>query len=218
VFERFTDRARKVVVFTQEEATLLGHNLIGTEHILLGLIREGDGIAARALESLDISLEAVRHEIEEIVGRGEAASTSHIPFSPRAREVLELSLREALQLGHNFIGTEHLLLGLIREREGVAVQVLQSLGVEPDRIRLNVIQRLYGYPAGLPGQRPWVGSMRLEVRPDASVSPFKLQERILLMLLINEGLTTSEIAEFLSESEERVGEIVQAVIEKLNAL
>src|SRR5256885_1194699 len=128
MFERFTDRARRVVVLAQEEARMLNHNYIGTEHILLGLIHEGEGVAAKALESLGISLEGVRQQVEEIIGQGQQAPSGHIPFTPRAKKVLELSLREALQLGHNYIGTEHILLGLIREGEGVAAQVLVKLG------------------------------------------------------------------------------------------
>src|SRR6476660_7785304 len=124
MFERFTDRSRRVVVLAQEEARMLNHNYIGTEHLLLGLIHEGEGVAAKAIEALGISLAAVRSEVNEMVGRGERASAGHIPFTPRAKKVLELSLREALQLGHNYIGTEHILLGLIREGEGVAAQVL----------------------------------------------------------------------------------------------
>ena len=144
MFERFTDRARRVVVLAQEEARMLNHNYIGTEHILLGLIHEGEGVAAKALESLNISLEAVRQQVEEIIGQGQAAPTGHIPFTPRAKKVLELSLREALQLGHNYIGTEHILLGLIREGEGVAAQVLQKLGADLDRVRQTVVQLLKG--------------------------------------------------------------------------
>jgi len=144
VFERFTDRARRVVVLAQEEARLLNHNYIGTEHILLGLIHEGEGVAARALESLGISLESVRAQVVEIIGQGSQAPSGHIPFTPRAKKVLELSLREALQLGHNYIGTEHILLGLIREGEGVAAQVLQKLGAELHRVRQTVIQLLSG--------------------------------------------------------------------------
>src|SRR5659263_241918 len=128
MFERFTDRARRVVVLAQEEARMLNHNYIGTEHILLGLIHEGEGVAAKALESLGISLDAVRSQVQEIIGEGQQAPSGHIPFTPRAKKVLELSLREALQLGHNYIGTEHILLGLIREGEGVAAQVLGKLG------------------------------------------------------------------------------------------
>src|SRR5256884_3436725 len=148
MFERFTDRARRVVVLAQEEARMLNHNYIGTEHILLGLIHEGEGVAAKALESLGISLEAVRSQVEEIIGQGQAAPTGHIPFTPRAKKVLELSLREALQLGHNYIGTEHILLGLIREGEGVAAQVLQKLGADLNRVRQTVIQLLSGYTGG----------------------------------------------------------------------
>jgi ATP-dependent Clp protease ATP-binding subunit ClpC len=153
VFERFTDRARRVVVLAQEEARLLNHNYIGTEHILLGLIHEGEGVAAKALESLGISLEAVRQQVEEIIGQGGSSPSGHIPFTPRAKKVLELSLREALQLGHNYIGTEHILLGLIREGEGVAAQVLVKLGADLSRVRQQVIQLLSGYP-GTQGQQP----------------------------------------------------------------
>ncbi|MEY2958865.1 MAG: hypothetical protein RLZZ01_1433 [Actinomycetota bacterium] len=150
MFERFTDRARRVVVLAQEEARLLNHSYIGTEHILLGLIHEGEGVAAKALESLSISLEAVRSQVEEIIGQGGSSPSGHIPFTPRAKKVLELSLREALQLGHNYIGTEHILLGLIREGEGVAAQVLVKLGADLSRVRQQVIQLLSGYqgPSG----------------------------------------------------------------------
>jgi ATP-dependent Clp protease ATP-binding subunit ClpA len=144
MFERFTDRARRVVVLAQEEARLLNHNYIDTEHLLLGLIHEGEGVAATALESLGISLEAVRTQVEEIIGHGERAPTGRIPFTPRAKKVLELSLREALQLGHNYIGTEHILLGLVREGEGVAAQVLVRLGADLSRVRQQVIQVLSG--------------------------------------------------------------------------
>ena len=144
MFERFTDRARRVVVLAQEEARLLNHNYIGTEHILLGLIHEGEGVAARALESMDIDLESVRSQVVEIIGQGSQAPSGHIPFTPRAKKVLELSLREALQLGHNYIGTEHILLGLIREGEGVAAQVLVKLGAELTKVRQTVIQLLSG--------------------------------------------------------------------------
>jgi ATP-dependent Clp protease ATP-binding subunit ClpA len=144
MFERFTDRARRVVVLAQEEARLLNHDYIGTEHILLGLAREDDGIAARALESLEISLQAVRQQVEEIIGRGKRPPSGHIPFTPRAKKVLELSLREAHLLGHNYIGTEHILLGLIREGEGVAAQVLVRLGADLNRVRQQVIQLLAG--------------------------------------------------------------------------
>ena len=132
MFERFTDRARRVVVLAQEEARMLNHNYIGTEHILLGLIHEGEGVAAKALESLGISLEAVREQVEEIIGQGQQAPSGHIPFTPRAKKVLELSLREALQLGHNYIGTEHILLGLIREGE----EAYAVLPAAPDPLRI----------------------------------------------------------------------------------
>ena len=145
MFERFTDRARRVVVLAQEEARMLNHNYIGTEHILLGLIHEGEGVAAKALEALDINRDAARAQVEEIIGQGQQAPSGHIPFTPRAKKVLELSLREALQLGHNYIGTEHILLGLIREGEGVAAQVLVKLGADLNRVRQQVIQLLSGY-------------------------------------------------------------------------
>jgi ATP-dependent Clp protease ATP-binding subunit ClpC len=154
LFERFTDRARRVLVLAQEEARLLNHSFIGTEHILLGLIHEGEGLAAKALESLGISLEAVREKVEETIGPAGTAPTGSPPFTPRAKKVLELSLREALQLGHNYIGTEHMLLGLVREGEGVAAQVLVNLGADLSRVRQQVIQLLSGYqgkdPAGAP--------------------------------------------------------------------
>jgi ATP-dependent Clp protease ATP-binding subunit ClpC len=165
MFERFSDRARRVVVLAQEEARMLNHNYIGTEHILLGLIHEGEGVAAKALESLGISLEAVRQQVEEIIGQGPSAPTGHIPFTPRAKKVLELSLREALQLGHNYIGTEHILLGLIHEGEGVAAQVLQKLGADFNRVRQQVIQLLSSYTGGKqsgPGEAAPQGSMVLD--------------------------------------------------------
>ena len=145
MFERFTDRARRVLVLAQEEARLLNHSFIGTEHILLGLIHEGEGVAAKALEQLGVSLEAVREKVEETIGLSGTAPTGSPPFTPRAKKVLELSLREALQLGHNYIGTEHMLLGLVREGEGVAAQVLVSLGADLARVRQQVIQLLSGY-------------------------------------------------------------------------
>jgi ATP-dependent Clp protease ATP-binding subunit ClpC len=145
LFEKFTDKARRVVVLAQEEAKLLNHNYIGTEHILLGLIHEGEGVAAKALEALGINLEQVREQVQEIIGQGQQAPSGHIPFTPRAKKVLELSLREALQLGHSYIGTEHLLLGLIREGEGVAAQVLTKLGADTNKVRQQVIQLLSGY-------------------------------------------------------------------------
>jgi prophage maintenance system killer protein len=151
-FHRFTDRARQVVVLAQEEARALNHNYVGTEHILLGLIHEPEGVAADALESLGISLEGVRQQVEEIIGQGQQAPSGHIPFTPRAKKVLELSLREALPLGHNYIGTEHILLALIREGEGVAAQVLVRLGADLNRVRQQVIQLLAGRQTR-PGER-----------------------------------------------------------------
>ncbi|MDN5639303.1 MAG: ATP-dependent Clp protease ATP-binding subunit [Actinomycetia bacterium] len=148
MFERFTDRARRVVVLAQEEARMLNHNYIGTEHLLLGLIHEGEGIAAKALESMGVTLSAVREQVQDIIGPGQQAPSGHIPFTPRAKKVLELSLREALQLGHNYIGTEHILLGLIRAGEGVASQVLTKLGADPSRVRQTVIDMISGYQGG----------------------------------------------------------------------
>ncbi|HCM80418.1 NDP-hexose 4-ketoreductase [Corynebacterium stationis] len=153
MFERFTDRARRVIVLAQEEARMLNHNYIGTEHILLGLIQEGEGVAAKALESMGISLEDVRGEVEAIIGHGTQPHNGHIPFTPRAKKVLELSLREGLQMGHKYIGTEFLLLGLIREGEGVAAQVLTKLGADLPRVRQQVIQLLSGYE-GNQGDKP----------------------------------------------------------------
>ena len=179
MFERFTDRARRVVVLAQEEARMLNHNYIGTEHILLGLIHEGEGVAAKALESLGISLEGVREQVEEIIGQGQTAPAGHIPFTPRAKKVLELSLREALQLGHNYIGTEHILLGLIREGEGVAAQVLQKLGADLNRVRQQVIQLLSGYASGeqsgqqqTPGQKAGVSGGSEEGKSSAVLDQF----------------------------------------------
>jgi hypothetical protein len=204
MFERFTDRARRSVVLAQEEAVRLGHNYIGTEHLLLGLVREETGVAAKALEALGISLEAVRARVEEIIGRGEGTTGGHIPFTPRAKKVLELALREALQLGHNYIGTEHVLLGLVREGEGVAAQVLVQLGAEKARVRQQVIQLLSGYaqeaqpggalhgpaqlPAGVlatPGEAPlgveWPRLLR--VVPLAQEVPLPDGERLVLISL-----------------------------------
>ena len=147
MFERFTDRARRVVVLAQDEARALNHNYIGTEHLLLGLIHEGEGVAAKALESMDVTLDKARAQVVEIIGEGQSAPSGHIPFTPRAKKVLELSLREALQLSHNYIGTEHILLGLLREGEGVAVQALGNLDVDLAALRQAVMQLLSGYDA-----------------------------------------------------------------------
>lgn len=144
MFERFTERARRIVVLAQEEARLLKHSHIGTEHVLLGLVAEGEGVAAKALVNCDVELEQVRKEVVAIIGEGEQAPSGHIPFTPRAKKVMELAMREALQLGHNYIGTEHILLGLIREGEGIAAQVLHNVGVEMGVVRKEVIKLLTG--------------------------------------------------------------------------
>jgi ATP-dependent Clp protease ATP-binding subunit ClpC len=214
LFERFTDRARRVVVLAQEEARMLNHNYIGTEHILLALIHVGEGTGARALDSLDISLEAVRQQVEEIIGEGETESPGQIPFAPRAKEVLELSLRESLQLGHNYIGTEHVLLGLIREGEGVAAQVLQELGADLNRVRQTVILLLSGYTAGKGEQIASRQEVRTALDPP---SPFDEREKIVLSLLL-QGATTSGIADTLGVSREKVNEIVEAVIDRLGGI
>jgi ATP-dependent Clp protease ATP-binding subunit ClpC len=147
MFERFTDRARRVVVQAQEEARALNHNYIGTEHILLGLIREGKGVGAKALESLGIGLDIVRQQVQEIIGQGQHVPSGHIPFTPQAKKVLELALAESKVLGHHYIGTEHILLGLIREGDGVAAQVLVNLGADLNRVRQQVIQLLHDHQA-----------------------------------------------------------------------
>jgi ATP-dependent Clp protease ATP-binding subunit ClpA len=167
MFERFTDRARRVVVLAQEEARLLNHDYVGTEHLLLGMIAEGQGVAAKALESLGIRLEAVRAQVEEVIGQGQQAPSGHIPFTPRAKKVLELSLREAQQLGHDYVGTEHLLLGLVREGEGVAAQVLVKLGADLPRVRRQVVQLLSGSaggPEAAAGMRPVAMTVPEELR------------------------------------------------------
>jgi ATP-dependent Clp protease ATP-binding subunit ClpC len=151
MFQRFTDRARRVVVFAQEEAGTLHHDYIGTEHILLGLIREGAGVAAMALESLGIRQDDVRQQVERVIGKGQYDRTGHIPFTPRAKKVLELALQESKALEHDYVGTEHILLGLIHEGDGVAAQVLRERGADLDRVRQQVIQLLAGYQAK-PGQ------------------------------------------------------------------
>ena len=168
MFERFTDRARRVVVFAQEESRMLNHTYIGTEHILLGLVHEGEGVAARVLTGLGVSLEDVRRQVQEIIGEGGRAPAGHIPFTPRAKKVLEFSLRESLQLGHNYIGTEHILLGLIREGEGVAAQVLQHMDVGLERARSEVIRLLgSGGVIAAPETAPASGSVEAEYDAEA---------------------------------------------------
>jgi ATP-dependent Clp protease ATP-binding subunit ClpA len=178
MFERFTDRARRVVVLAQEEARMLNHNYIGTEHILLGLIHEGEGVAAKALESLGISLEAVRQQVEEIIGQGQQAPSGHIPFTPRAKKVLELSLREALQLGHNYIGTEHILLGLIREGEGVAAQVLVRLGADLNRVRQQVVELVHTEESEAETSRPFKGVSRAWERTEVVRALMAINDRL----------------------------------------
>jgi len=174
VFERFTDRARRVVVLAQSEARMLNHEYIGTEHILLGLLAEGQGVAAKALEALGIPLEDVRQHVKEIIGEGRSAPTGHIPFTPRAKKVMELSLREALHLKHNYIGTEHLLLGLIREGEGVGSQVLEKMGADLEIVRKAVLQLLSGYTgtpeeeAPAPGRGPLCARCRQPLEETAA--------------------------------------------------
>jgi ATP-dependent Clp protease ATP-binding subunit ClpA len=192
MFERFTDRSRRVVVLAQEEARMLSHNYIGTEHILLGLIHEGEGVAARALKSLGIGLEAVRQQVEAIIGPGQQAPPGHIPFTPRTKKVLELALREATRLGHTYIGTEHILLGLIREGEGVAAQVLVRLGADPNRVRQQVIQLLDGYQ----GKEPQAA------QAESRISLLGRSERHLLAQLLER---ISAIDTRLSAVEQRVG-------------
>src|SRR5690242_2014292 len=177
MFERFTDRARRVVVLAQQEARTLNHNYIGTEHILLGLIHEGEGVAAKALESLGISLEAVRQQVEEIIGQGQQAPSGHIPFTPRAKKVLELSLRESLQLGHNYIGTEHILLAMLREGEGVAAQILVKLGADLNRVRQQVIQLLHGYPGKRPEGSP-AGPRERGLPPETAARLNEIESRL----------------------------------------
>jgi hypothetical protein len=193
-----------VVVLAQEEARLLNHNYIGTEHILLGLIHEGEGVAAKALESLGISLEAVRAQVEEIIGHGGTAPSGHIPFTPRAKKVLELSLREALQLGHNYIGTEHILLGLIREGEGVAAQVLVKLGADLSRVRQQVIQLRSGYAASF-AAAAGIRTSDARVLPalrKALVAPFYRK-------MMGRGATRESTADFLADVA-RVGRTTSA--------
>jgi ATP-dependent Clp protease ATP-binding subunit ClpA len=180
MFERFTERARRVVALAQEEARMLSHTYIGTEHILLGLLREGHGVAARALESPGISVEAVRQQIVELIGRGQQVPSGHIPFTPRAKMVLALSLREALQFGHEDIGTEHILLGLIRDGDGVAVQVLANLGADLNQTRQQVIQLLQSYQ----GQEPASAGIGESSRPFADISQIESLVRQILLAAI----------------------------------
>lgn len=226
MFERFTDRARWVIAHTQEEARMLSHNYVGTEHLLLSLIRDGEGVASDALESLNISHEAATQEVEEIIGRGLAAPTDDIPFTPQLKRVLEQSLREARQLGHRHMGTEHLLLGVIHTGEGVAAQILQRLGASLPEVRQAVIRRL---PAGNLDTPTEISGEALQIEPDEDevgraepeiplteepAVSFEEREKIVLSLLL-EGLSTRQIAQTLGVSTTKVGEIIGLIIEKL---
>jgi ATP-dependent Clp protease ATP-binding subunit ClpA len=204
MFERFTDRARRVVVLAQEEARLLNHNYIGTEHLLLGLIHESEGVAAKALEQLGISTAAVRAKVQAIIGEGTSAPSGHIPFTPRAKKVLELSLREALQLGHNYIGTEHILLGLIREGEGVGAQVLMTLGADLAVVRQEVIQLLGGRRGCPPGahvspvwvrtrETPAVAKAGVEARRLAGGSPVGSHHLLLALLQQHDSIAAKAL-------------------------
>jgi ATP-dependent Clp protease ATP-binding subunit ClpA len=225
MFERFTDRARRVVVLAQEEARLLNHNYIGTEHILLGLIHEAEGVAAKTLQQLGISLEAVRSRVESIIGEGVGAPSGHIPFTPRSKKVLELSLREALQLGHNYIGTEHILLGLIREGEGVGAQVLVVLGADLSRVRHEVIQQLSGYRGGSPAaqltplmglrsrETPAVAKASVEARRLAGGAPVASHHYLLALLQQDDSVAAKALESMgvTAESlQQRVAEIEPA--------
>jgi ATP-dependent Clp protease ATP-binding subunit ClpA len=175
VFERFTERARQVVVLAQDEARALKHNYIGTEHILLGLLREEEGLAARVLESLDVTVEEVRAQVERTIGRGEQPPTGQIPFTPRAKKVLELALREALTLGHNYIGTEHILLGLARENRGVAARILLDLDVDAEKVRNEVITMLSGPSPGTVGPEFQELVDNVRARKDAALAAGQLE-------------------------------------------
>jgi ATP-dependent Clp protease ATP-binding subunit ClpC len=168
MFERFTDQARSVIVRAQEQAASLQHNYIGTEHILLGLIAEQQGLAASALASLDIRLDAVRDQVVQIIGRGNRPVSGHIPFTPRAKKVLELSLRDALQLGSNYIDTEHILLGLLREGSGVAVVILGNVAGDPQTVRRAVMALVHkGLPEGVTVARP--AGVPAAIRPQQGI-------------------------------------------------
>jgi ATP-dependent Clp protease ATP-binding subunit ClpC len=195
MFERYTDRGRRVVVLAQEEARMLNHGYIGTEHILLGLIHEGEGVAAKALESLGISLDAVRQQVEEIIGQGQQAPSGHIPFTPRAKKVLELSRRESAQLGHNYVGTEHILLGLIREGDGVAAQVLVKLGADLNGVRQRVIALLHGHQAMKP---VWArsGAQELSLLPAVQARLEAFEQRLAsIEQRVGTGPDTSDLDE-----------------------
>ena len=215
MFERFTDRARRVVVLAQEEARLLDHGYIGTEHLLLGLIHEGEGVAARVLERLEISLLKVRSEVEEIIGRGGSAPVGHIPFTARAKKVLEMSLREALALGHNYIGTEHILLGLVREGEGVAAVVLVKLGADLQRVREAVTGVVGGdvvLAAPLPGPGRYLRLRLRSGRIDLSIEDLAFSALPSLEVVVREPEAVARGSRDLFDAVRRiVGEVGQAL-------
>ena len=172
MFERFTERARQVVVLAQEEARRLKHGYIGTEHLLLGLLREEEGVAARVLDALGVTLDEVRAHVARVIGQGDEVATGEMPLTPRAKKVLELALREALSLGHNYIGTEHILLGLVRESEGVAARILRGLGADEQTVRNETTEALSGggWPARSGSREPWSGWTQYAPGPDDASS------------------------------------------------
>lgn len=202
MFERFTDRARRVVVLAQEEARNFNHNYIGTEHFLLGLIHEGEGVGPLALKDLGIELETVRKQVEEIIGQGQQAPSGHIPFTPRGKKVMELSLREALQLGHNYIGTEHILLAIIREGEGVGCQVLTKLGADLNGVRQKVL-------ALLSGEKPHPEVEAAKKVYDSYRRPHSLNARLLDLCgrLGKHGINGMELAGYDFTTTEEDGEL-----------
>jgi len=193
MFERFTERARRVVVLAQEESRLLSHNYIGTEHLLLGLLAEREGIAARALESLNVTLEAAREQVEEIIGPGQQQPHGHIPFTPRAKKILELSLREALNMSSEVIDTQHLLLGLVDEGDGVGAQILQRLGATAQPVREAVIRLVNAEPQAEAAEGPEPGAPRaVSVTRTVRIHPDALVEVKVLLVSIDRRLTAIE--------------------------
>ncbi len=215
MFERFTERARQVVVLAQEEARILKHNYIGTEHILLGLLREQEGLAARVLESLDITVERVRAQVVRIVGSGEEVTSGPIPFTPRAKKVLELALREALSLGHNYIGTEHILLGLLREEEGLAARVLESLDITVERVRAQVVRIVGSGEEVTSGQIPFTPRakkvLELALREALSLGHNYIGTEHILLGLVreNEGVAARILLDFDADSEKIRNEVIR---------